>query len=221
MGHCGPSWRKDADVLDINETRDLRSTPRIRTEQESPVRSAARLAVMAGTDRSSAERFEREALPHMRQLYGAAYRLTRDAADAEDLVQETYLRAFRAFEGYTPDTNIRAWLFTILHRTRTDFFRKAGRSPQTVELAEEGPGVPPPQDILARGQEDVGRALEALPEAFRVAVLLRDVQDFAYDEIAGILGVPIGTVMSRIHRGRALLRASLGHLRPCEKAATN
>ena len=208
-------------MLDINETGDLRSTPRVPTGQASPAQSAARLALVARTDRSIEERFEREALPHMRQLYGAAYRLTRDAADAEDLVQETYLRAFRAFEGYTPDTNIRAWLFTILHRTRTDFFRKAGRSPQTVELVEEGAGVPPPQDILARGQEDIGRALEALPEAFRAAVLLRDVQDFAYDEIAGILGVPIGTVMSRIHRGRALLRASLAHLRPCEKTAAS
>ena len=159
------------------------------------------------------ECFEREALPHMRQLYAIAYRLTRNAADAEDLVQETYLRAFRAFEGYTPGTNIRAWLFTILYRARTDSFRKAGRSPRTVALLDDGRAVAPPQAALAGGQEDIARALEGLPEAFRAAVLLRDLQDFSYDEIAQILSIPIGTVMSRIHRGRALLRGALGNLR--------
>lgn len=159
---------------------------------------------------SQEERFEREALPQMRALYGTAYRLTRNAADAEDLVQETYLRAFRAFHLYTADTNIRAWLFTILHRARVDHFRKAGRSPQTAELVGDGPAVAPPQDALARGQEDVRRALDALPEAFRAAVVLRDVQDFSYEEIARILSIPIGTVMSRIHRGRALMRQQLG-----------
>ncbi len=159
------------------------------------------------------ERFEREALPLMRQVFAVAYRLTRNAADAEDLVQETYLRAFRAFSGYTPDTNIRAWLFTILHRARTDALRKMGRSPRLVELATEGPAVAPTQEALAGGQGDVVRALEALPEVFRAAVLLRDVQDFSYGEIAGILGIPIGTVMSRIHRGRTLLRRALGDTR--------
>jgi RNA polymerase sigma-70 factor (ECF subfamily) len=155
------------------------------------------------------ESFEREAIPLMRQLYATAYRLTRNAADAEDLVQETYLRAFRAFAGYTLDTNIRAWLFTILYRVRTDGLRKAGRSPQTVELLDDGPGIPPPQDALAAGQEVVVRALNRLPEVLRIAVVLRDVQDFSYDEMAKILGVPIGTVMSRIHRGRAQLRRAL------------
>jgi RNA polymerase sigma-70 factor (ECF subfamily) len=159
--------------------------------------------------RTLEQRFESEALPHMRSLYGTAYRLTRNAADAEDLVQETLLRAFRAFEGYTPDTNIRAWLYTILYRVRADHYRRAGRSPQTVELEDEGPAVAPPQDALARGQEDVARALEELPECFRSAVVLRDLQEFSYEEIARILNVPIGTVMSRIHRGRALLRQRL------------
>lgn len=155
------------------------------------------------------ERFEREALPHMRSLYGTAYRLTRNAADAEDLVQETFLRAYRAFAGYTPDTNARAWLYTILYRVRADHYRRAGRSPQTVELEGEGPGVAPAQDLLSRGQEDVARALEALPECFRSAVVLRDMREFSYEEIAGILDIPLGTVMSRIHRGRALLRKAL------------
>ena len=159
------------------------------------------------------ERFEREALPQMRQLYATAYRLTRNMADAEDLVQETYLRAFRAFDGYTPDTNIRAWLFTILYRARTDSLRKMGRSLKTVELLDDGPPVAPSQDALAGGQEEVARALGALPEVFQAAVVLRDVQDFSYDEIATVLGIPIGTVMSRIHRGRALLRQTLSHRR--------
>ena len=156
------------------------------------------------------EAFEAEALPHLRSLYGTAYRMTRNAADAEDLVQETFLRAYRAFDGFTPGTNIRAWLYTILHRARTDAFRKAGRSPRTVELEGEGPAVPPPQDALASGGEELQRALDALPDVFREAVVLRDVEDFSYDEIARILEVPIGTVMSRIHRGRAQLRKILG-----------
>jgi RNA polymerase sigma-70 factor, ECF subfamily len=153
--------------------------------------------------------FEAEALPLMRQLYGTAYRMTRRPADAEDLVQETYLRAYRAFDGYTPGTNIRAWLFTILYRVRTDHLRKLGRSPQTVSLLDEGPAVNAPQDHLANGQEEVARALEQVPEIFRTAVLLRDVHEFSYDEIAAMLNVPIGTVMSRIHRGRASLRQAL------------
>src|SRR5947207_2747061 len=87
------------------------------------------------------QRFEAEALPHLRSLYGTAYRMTRNAHDAEDLVQETFLRAYRAFDGYTPGTNIRAWLHTILYRVRTDAFRRMGRSPQTVELDGDGPAV--------------------------------------------------------------------------------
>ena len=160
------------------------------------------------------ERFETEALPHLRALYGTAYRMTGNAFDAEDLVQETFLRAYRGFDRYEAGTNIRAWLFTILHRVRTDAFRRAGRSPRTVELVDEGPAVPAPQEALASGAEDIERALRALPEVFRVAVLLRDVEDLSYEEIAGALDVPIGTVMSRIHRGRALLRAALAKGKP-------
>jgi RNA polymerase sigma-70 factor (ECF subfamily) len=153
-------------------------------------------------------------LPHLKALYGTAYRLTRNAHDAEDLVQETYLRAYRAFDGYQADTNIRGWLYTILYRARTDSYRRAARSPRTVELLGEGPTVPAPQDALASGREEISHALDALPECFRTAVVLRDVQDLSYDEIARVLDVPIGTVMSRIHRGRALLRESLAALRP-------
>jgi RNA polymerase sigma-70 factor (ECF subfamily) len=140
--------------------------------------------------------------------------MTRNAQDAEDLVQETFLRAYRAFDGFTPGSNIRAWLYTILHRVRTDAFRRSRRSPRTVEMTGEGPSVPPPQDALAQGGEDLARALTALPDVFRSAVVLRDVEDFSYQEIARILDVPIGTVMSRIHRGRALLREALGEKKP-------
>ena len=152
--------------------------------------------------------FETEALPHMRSLYGTAYRLTRNAHDAEDLVQETFLRAYRSFGSYTPGTNIRAWLYTILHRTRADALRRRGRSPETVELVGEGPGVAGGQDSATTGR-DVARALGELPEPFRSAVVLRDLEEWSYEEIAAIAEVPIGTVMSRIHRGRALLRTAL------------
>jgi RNA polymerase sigma-70 factor (ECF subfamily) len=157
--------------------------------------------------------FEAEALPHLRSLYGTAYRLTRNAHDAQDLVQETCVRALRSFDSYTPGTNIRAWLFTILHRVRVDAIRRAGRSVETVDLADHEPGVRANQDALAAGA-DLGRALEALPEAFRGAVLLRDVEGFSYEEIGVITGIPVGTVMSRIHRGRALLRQALLGTKP-------
>jgi RNA polymerase sigma-70 factor (ECF subfamily) len=155
------------------------------------------------------ERFEAEMLPQMRSLFGAAYRMTGNAHDAEDLVQETFLRAHRAFDRFEPGSNARGWLHIILQRVRTDMFRRTRRRPETVELLGEGPATPPPQDALASGREDLERALRALPDAFREAVVLRDVQELSYAEIASALGIPAGTVMSRIHRGRALLREAL------------
>jgi len=151
--------------------------------------------------------FENEALPHLKSLYATAYRLARGHHDAQDLVQETLLRALRSFSRYTPGTNIRAWLHTILHRVRVDTLRRAGRAVETVDLAGDGPGVRGGQDALA-AESDVSRALGNLPEAYRTAVVLRDIEGFTYEEIGAILGVPVGTVMSRIHRGRALLRAA-------------
>ncbi len=156
------------------------------------------------------ELFETEVMPHARALYGTALRLTRNPQDAEDLVQETLLRAYRGIPSFRPGSNARAWLFTIFHRVRTDALRKRGRSPSTVELADDGPAVAPQHEaILTAGNEDVQRALAEVPETFRSALLLRDVEEFSYEEIAGILGVPVGTVMSRIHRGRARLRELL------------
>jgi RNA polymerase sigma-70 factor (ECF subfamily) len=160
------------------------------------------------------ERFEAEALPHLKRLYGTAYRMTRNTADAEDLVQETLYRAFRGFHRFRPGTNLRGWLHTILHHVRTDALRQAGRRPRTEELAGEGPAVPAPQDALASGGETLERALGRVPEVYRVAVLLRDVEELSYSEIAAALRVPPGTVMSRIHRGRALLRAALAESMP-------
>ena len=132
--------------------------------------------------------------------------MTRNPSDADDLVQETFLRAFKGFDRYAAGTNIRAWLHTILQRVRTDVFRRNQRTVKTTELLGDGPAVAPPQDALARGGEDLERALAEVAEPFRTAVVLRDVEDFTYQEIASMLDVPIGTVMSRIHRGRALLR---------------
>lgn len=155
------------------------------------------------------QRFETEALPQWRGLFRTACRLTRNVTDAEDLVQETMLRAFRAFDRYEPGTNIRAWLYTILHRVHQDGLRRLRRAPGFSELPDEGPAVPPPQAALERGGEDLVRALEDLPEPFRTAVVLRDVEELRYEEIARALAIPVGTVMSRIHRGRAWLRERL------------
>ena len=161
--------------------------------------------------------FAREALSYVDSLYGTALRLTRHVADAEDLVQETYLKAFRAEAQFQRGTNLKAWLFTILHNTFRNRRRDAGRSPVDVdsEAVEQAMDVgslqQTPETLLAREtlDADLQSALDALPESFRQAVWLRDVEEFSYAEIAGIVGVPIGTVMSRISRGRRLLHDKL------------
>ena len=158
--------------------------------------------------------FECEALPHMRNLDRVAARLTRCRADAEDLAQETWLRAYRCFHRFQPGTDVRAWLFTILYRARIDGLRLAGRRPRTVPLAGDGPATPPGPETRHAGQEDLVRAVQRLPDAFRRAVVLRDVHELSYSEIARVLQIPVGTVMSRIHRGRCLLRQALRRSRP-------
>ncbi len=165
-----------------------------------------------------ASAFEREALACVDSLYGTALRLTGNPADAEDLVQDTYLKAFRSVAQYRPGTNLKAWLFTILHNTFLNRRRRAVREPISVEPAEleRGsvgltPSSPTPEQLLLRDtlDADLQAALDALPDSFRQAVWLRDVEEFSYAEIASMLGIPIGTVMSRISRGRRMLYEQL------------
>jgi RNA polymerase sigma-70 factor, ECF subfamily len=166
---------------------------------------------------STPDPFEEEALAQADALYRAALRLTRDPAEAEDLVQETYLKAFRSAGRFERGTNLRAWLFTILMNTHRNSRRDAARDPidvdsEVVEQAQAQPGrAPTPEDLLvaATMDADIKAALDALPETFRTAVWLRDVEEFSYAEIARMLDIPTGTVMSRISRGRRLLYEQL------------
>jgi RNA polymerase sigma-70 factor (ECF subfamily) len=161
--------------------------------------------------------FATGALAETDALYRTALRLTRDRSEAEDLVQDTFVKAFRSAARFTRGTNLRAWLFTILMNTWRNRRRDAGRDPVDVdsELVERaGPQSAvalSPEDLLLRSTLDASlrSALDRLPEAFRAAVWLRDVEDFSYAEIARMLSVPIGTVMSRISRGRRQLHALL------------
>jgi RNA polymerase sigma-70 factor, ECF subfamily len=157
--------------------------------------------------------FADQALSYLDALYGTALRLTRRPQDAEDLVQDTYLKAFRAAGQFQRGTNLKAWLFTILHNTFRNMRRHDGRNPvevnsETVEQAADVRGDDQtPEQLLSRATLDaeLQAALDALPEAFRQAVWLRDVEEFSYADIAKIVDVPIGTVMSRISRGRKML----------------
>ena len=169
------------------------------------------------------ERFERTALPFLDQLYSAALRLTRNPADAEDLVQETFVKAFAAFHQFEEGTNLKAWLYRILTNTYINIYRKKQREPlqHTVDeiedwslarAAEHTSGGLPSAETQALEHlpdSDVKDALAALPEDFRMAVYYADVEGFSYKEIADIMGTPIGTVMSRLHRGRKALQKAL------------
>ena len=171
------------------------------------------------------ERFAEQAMEHMDSLYAGALRMTRNPADAEDLVQETYLKAYRGFEGFEEGTNLKAWLFRILTNTYINRYRQQKRRPDETDLAEvedfylyrrlggidEARISKSAEDTLLElfTDDEVKVALESLPDTFRMAVLLADVEGFAYKEIAEILDIPIGTVMSRLHRGRKALQKSL------------
>jgi RNA polymerase sigma-70 factor (ECF subfamily) len=180
-------------------------------------RTRADTAAPAGVD----EAFTREALSYVDSLFGTALRLTRKAADADDLVQDTYLKAFRSAAQFQRGTNLKAWLFTILHNTFRNMRRHDGRNPIDVdsEYVEQAPARAAndysPEELLTRAtlDADLQSALDALPEAFRQAVWLRDVEELTYAEIADVLGIPIGTVMSRISRGRRALFERLQALR--------
>ena len=167
-------------------------------------------------------RFERDALQYTNQLYAAAMRYTKNPQDAQDLVQDTYAKAFVAFHQFEPGTNLKAWLYRILTTTFINTYRKDQRRPQISDgeledwqiydaashTSDQGRSA---EDVALDGivDVDVKAALAAMPEDFRMAVYLADVEGFSYKEIADIVGVPSGTVMSRLHRGRKLLRSSL------------
>jgi RNA polymerase sigma-70 factor, ECF subfamily len=160
------------------------------------------------------EEFEAVALPHLNELYRTAARLLGDGAIAEDVVQETYLQAWKSFARFAPGTNCRAWLFKILvntiHHHRRSWFNLR-RVKESQEILEQTAVCAPP--VPARiAQQEILRALDGLPADYRAAVLLADVQEFSYKQIAGMLDVPIGTVMSRLSRGRKLLREQLSEL---------
>jgi len=175
------------------------------------------MAFRRSSARGDDPEFTSAALSHIDSLYGTALRLTRRAADAEDLVQDTYLKAFRSAHQFEPGTNLKAWLFTILHNTFRNVRRHDGRSPVDVDsdAVERAPNAGPadqsPEQILSRRtlDADLQAALDDLPEAFRQAVWLRDVEELTYAEMAKVLDIPMGTVMSRISRGRRALSEGL------------
>ena len=174
------------------------------------------------TGKAASAAFEREVLPHLDSIYSMALRLARNPDDANDLLQETILRAFRFFHQFTPGTNSRAWVLTILFNNFRNGYRKAGREQAGISeeeftsqldaesmAADQSQSDPEALAFAGIMEPEVQSALDSIPEEFRTALLLVDVQEFSYHEVSKVLSIPVGTVKSRVSRGRALMREAL------------